>query len=102
MRKLITIFAIACLLVGTILASSGNAQEAPLDLGEDEPLVAACAHLKVVGEVQGLKVRNCRRLTEDVVLGDRAIVHVRIATDQGPFELAVELRKSLWNVVVWY
>lgn len=97
--RLFVLIAVVCLALALVGAST--AQEPPLDLGESEPLIAACAHLTVVGEDNGLQVRNCRRLTEDVITGNRAIVHVRIATDHGPFELTVELRKSLWNVVLW-
>lgn len=101
MTKFALPLALGVFLVGFVLASSASSQEPAPDFGDSSPLVAACTHLTAVGENEGLVVKNCRRLQADEIRGNRAIVRVRLMTDVGPFELQVEMRKSLWNAVAW-
>lgn len=96
--RLAVLVSVLCLVLGLSLASTSDAQEAPLDLGEPSALVAACQHLTPIGEMGGIVVRSCRRISADVVDGNRAWVHVRLATNQGTFEFQVALYKSLWSV----
>src|SRR3990167_7951644 len=79
-------------------SSNVTAQEPPPDFGETNLLVLACQYLTEVGQDQGLQVKNCRRVAPDEVNGYRALIHVRVLTDQGPFVLHVRLQKSLWAV----
>ena len=84
-----------------VAASTSEAQQAPLDLGEPTALGVACSALIDVGEAQGLGVRNCRRYEPDEITGNKAVLHVRIATDQGNFIVDVEMLKSLWQTTAY-
>lgn len=96
--KLAVLIAAGLLVFAGVLASSTGAQEAPLDLGEQDVFVAACNSVVPVGAAAGLVVRNCRRAAPDEVLGNTAVVHLRIATDLGPYVLDVDMSRSLWQV----
>lgn len=98
MKRTALLAALLCFVLGLALATASEAQQNPPDLGEPAVLVAACDAARSIGEAEGLAIRNCRRLTEDIVTGNSAIVHIRLATNVGPFELQVFLTKSLWHV----
>lgn len=97
MKRLTLSLALLVLLVAAVFAIPAESQDAP-DIGERDPLVAACNHLRDVGEMGGLLVRNCRRSGPDDIQGNNAFVHVRIATNQGTFNIDVTLVKSPWHV----
>ena len=82
-----------------VFASSSTAQDPSLEL--EDPLTAACSHLWAVGDNENLGVKNCRRRGPDVIRGNRATVQLRIVTEFQVYELDVELRKSLWEVIAW-
>lgn len=98
--KLLIALAVSVLVVA-VVGSAGHAQEPPLDLGDDSAFLAACSQLIAVGQNEGMVVKNCRRRAPDEINGNRALIHVRVATEGRAFELSVEMHKSLWNAVAW-
>lgn len=90
----------AVLLLAALLAASNAGSQDPV-LGETEPLTVACNDLIPIGLAGGLDVKNCRRAEPDELAGNRATVHVRIATDKGVFFIDVQLQKSIWHVGSW-
>lgn len=96
--KLAVLISAGLLVFAGFLASSAGSQEPG---GIQSPLEAACAHLIPVGESQGMKVRTCRRRAPDELGVNRAMVHVRIFTNAGSFDLDVWMFKSDWNVAGW-
>ena len=99
--KFILTLAVSVLMCGVVFASSASSQEPATDFGEQSPFLAACSHLWALGENDGFVVKNCRRRAADEIDGNRALIQLRIATDRGPFEFSVEMRKSLWQAVAW-
>ncbi len=97
MKRVAVLVAALFFTLGAAL-STASAEEPPLDLGEASPFVAACVQLTAVGEMGGFDVRNCRRAAPDEIAGNRALIHVRIATTEGVFLIDTELHKSVWNV----
>ena len=79
-----------------LYASAGSAQEAPLDLGEQDLLLVACGDALGLAADQNVPVRSCRRVSEEVT-GTRAEVVVRLATPYGVFHVEYHYRKSLWG-----
>ena len=75
-----------------------TAQEPPPDFGETNVLLLACQYMWEVAEAQDMVVKNCRRYAPDEINGYRALIHIRLMTDWGPFILHVRLSKSLWSV----
>ena len=94
--KLLVVALAALALMGW--SQVGTAQEPPPDFGETNLLLLGCQFMWEVAEAQDLTVKNCRRYAPDEVNGNRALVHVRLMTDWGPFILHVRLSKSLWSV----
>lgn len=90
------------LLVAVLLAlwipQNLTAQEPTFDPGEQNVLVQACQVTTDIATAEGFTVKNCRRAKPDVIMGNKAVIQVRIATQQGPLFLAVTLFKSPWGV----
>ena len=79
-----------------LYASVGNAQEAPLDLGETSLLLLACGDAIDLAQRENVPVRSCRRVSEEIA-ANRATMVVRIATPLGVFHVTSRYRKSLWS-----
>ena len=87
----------ACVVLGAaLLGSAGQAQEAPLDLGEQNLLLLACGDALDIATEQNVAVRSCRRVSEEIE-GTRATTVVRLATSFGVYHVTARYRKSLWS-----
>lgn len=90
--------ALAAIVTALILPQTLTAQEPPFDHGELNVLVQACQVLTDAATVEGFTVKNCRRAQPDVVVGNKAVISVRLMTTRGAIFLAVTLFKSPWGV----
>ena len=97
MKRVAVLVAVLFFTLGAAL-STASADELPLDLGEASPLVSACNYLSAVGEMDGLVIRNCRRAAPDEINGNRALIHIRLATNAGVFTIDAAMHKALWSV----
>jgi hypothetical protein len=93
--RLLVLTAFAVLVVA-LYGSTATAQEAPPDFGETDLLLMACHDALTLADDQGVPVKNCRRMSQEVN-GNYASVVVRIATPIGVYHLHGRYRKSLWS-----
>lgn len=101
MKNVVIVLAFA-LLVAAIYGSAGHAQAPAPDVGDINLLVLACDHAKLSAGDAGLTVRNCRRAAPEEIDGNRALVHIRVATNEtGVFLLDFNFQRSLWTVQYW-
>ena len=75
-----------------------QAEDPPLDFGETQPLLVACGWATEYGTDQGFIIKNCRRVAPDEIVGNRAVVHIRVMTDRGPLKLKVRFFKTQWMI----
>ena len=94
--KLVVCTALAVLCVALVASTAAPAQEAPLDLGQNDLLLLECGDALDLAAEQSVSTRSCRRVSE-LVEDTRATVVVRIATSFGPFHVTSRYRKSLWS-----
>ena len=99
-NKLAVIVALLILAFASVGALKGEAQEAPLDLGEPSLLVVACNNIRTIAISDGLGPKACRRAAPDEVTGYKAKVTLTLYTAaySTPFLIEVSLQKSLWTM----
>ena len=90
--------ALAAVVTALIVPQALTAQEPVFDPGELSVLVQACQVLTDAATAEGFTVKNCRRAEPDVIVGNKAVVQVRLMTTRGAIFLAVTMFKSPWGL----
>ena len=102
LRTFFLLLASLTLAVALFGTYQGQAQEAPLDLGETNLLLLACDYVTALAKDEGLEVRYCRRYAPDEIVGYDARVVVKVSVPHvGRLLVGVNFKKSLWSVQAW-